>query len=180
MASRSLFGAESPFRRRRHSASADIDLTSAIDVVFQLIIFFMVTSTMAQRSAVEVPAAAHGTGVDLMTATVITLLAPREAGAVSPVFLGDGEADAQAVAGARQRAALDPSAGADPDEIHGYIERAVAAGKGQIIIKAEKHVPHRDVLRVARQVAAVEGATLFVAVEDLQNQPTSTEATKQP
>jgi biopolymer transport protein ExbD len=180
MAARSLFGAESPFRRRRHTSSADIDLTSAIDVVFQLIIFFMVTSTMSQRSAVEVPAAAHGTGVDLTTATVITLLAPREAGADAPVFLGDGAADPQAVAGTRQRAALDRSAGAGVDEVNGYIERAVTAGKGQIIIKAEKRVPHRDVLRVARQVAAVEGATLFVAVEDLENQPPTTEAAKQP
>src|SRR4029077_6559152 len=43
------------FRRPSESASDDIDMTPMIDVVFQLLIFFMVTAAFGLQKAIELP-----------------------------------------------------------------------------------------------------------------------------
>jgi len=51
-------------RRLRHrTEDSEIDMTPMIDVTFQLLIFFMLTNTLANSAPVAVPEAAHGRGV---------------------------------------------------------------------------------------------------------------------
>lgn len=136
-------------RRGRENESVDVDLTSAIDVVFQLLIFFAVTSTMTGQKDVAVPPARHGKGVNPKESIVITLREPRQIGADSVLVLGDGE-----------------GAEADIDQVRQMIEQGIASGKTQVLIKAEKKVPHGDVLRVARIVGSLAGS-LFIGVQQI-------------
>lgn len=50
-------------QRRRHNEEAHIDMTSMLDIVFIMLIFFIVTSSFVRESGVEVnrPSAAHST-----------------------------------------------------------------------------------------------------------------------
>ena len=52
-----------PPRRKRAEESAAIDLTPAVDVTFQLLIFFMVTASFSMQKAFDVPPAKKTDGV---------------------------------------------------------------------------------------------------------------------
>jgi len=58
-----------PPRRARPEDSAAIDLTPAVDVTFQLLIFFMVTASFSMQKAFDVPPAKNTDGVS--TAVVV-------------------------------------------------------------------------------------------------------------
>ena len=71
--------------------SADMDITPMIDITFLLLIFFIVCSTMSASTAVELPDARHGTGVDERNSVIITIDAQGD-GQAPAVYLGDGKA----------------------------------------------------------------------------------------
>jgi biopolymer transport protein ExbD len=54
-----------PPRRARTEESAAIDLTPAVDVTFQLLIFFMVTASFSMQKAFDVPPAKQTEGVSV-------------------------------------------------------------------------------------------------------------------
>lgn len=151
MGSRMLFGEDPGFGRDRSSGEREIDLTSAIDIVFLLLIFFVLTSAIAVQSKVAIPPARHGKGVDPTRSTIVTLLAPLRQGEDARILLGD-----------RTEGPVNSL-----EEVEREIERGVAAGKSQVIIQAERTVPHRDVLEVARIVGAKDQGVLYIAVQDL-------------
>jgi biopolymer transport protein ExbD len=49
--------------RRRPLEDSSMDMTPMIDVTFQLLIFFMLTNSLAQSASIEVPQARYGRGV---------------------------------------------------------------------------------------------------------------------
>ncbi len=151
MSSRGLFADEADPWRRKRPAADDIDMTAMIDCTFLLLIFFMVCSTMQSQPDLDLPVATHSQGVDTQTATVITVMAGT-AQAGPQILLGDGTGTEAAL-----------------EEVRGYVTDAVAAGKAQVIVKAEGDVTHGFLEDVLRQVVVVEGAQLFVGVGD---QPT--------
>ena len=61
--------------KKKKKDEAELDITPMIDVVFLLLIFFMVTSTMDDQKAANVPPAKHGVGADANKATIISILA---------------------------------------------------------------------------------------------------------
>ena len=77
-------------RAGRGELEDPVDLTSMIDVVFLLLIFFMVTSTMASQADMVVPEVRNAIGVDTATATFITLLEPPAAQSEATIIIGDG------------------------------------------------------------------------------------------
>ncbi len=147
---RSLFSdTDSP--SRKDEAELGMDITPMIDMTFLLLIFFMVTSTMQVEARLQMPAAAHGAGVPLENAVVISIFRT-----------GD---DPQIVAGA------------DPDkptlllaEVGGYVAEGIKSGKTTIIIKADRDIPSGFVEEVARSAneVAPEGVELcfYVGVQD--------------
>ena len=52
-------------RKKRVSQEADIDLTPAVDVTFQLLIFFMITASFSVQKAFDVPPAKNSDGVSI-------------------------------------------------------------------------------------------------------------------
>ena len=174
---------ESPILpRRRVEASTDLDITPMIDIVFLLLIFFLVASVPDPQVAADLPRARHGKGVDKRTSVVVTVkdlgdgqteiyLGNGKRGDLLPETPGDREAVIRkAVAG--QAIALLP---ADPDVQQDVIRRAVQEGnknqgKTAVLVKAEKRVPSGVTARVAEAVgsAGVEGMGLNYAVVESQ------------
>lgn len=135
---------------------SEMDITPMIDCTFLLLIFFLVCSTQAKQSAVELAPARHGTGVDPDTAVVFTL-APGGQPDQASVFVGDGTAGSPLVGDAEQQANL----------ISQTVDNGFAAGKSNVLVKAERSVPFREVSRVsAAATAEREGVNLYLAVEE--------------
>ena len=135
------------FSRPRGDSDMDLDITPMIDVTFLLLIFFMVTSTMQASVDLDVPVAKHGVGTEKRGATIITI----KANDGSPIILlGDGKG-------------LEASV----DEVAAYVEDGINERQNmQVIIKADREVPHGFVQQVERVVVDFEGITFSIGVED--------------
>ena len=140
--------------RRRALGGADLDITPMIDVTFLLLIFFMVTSTMKPPATADVPPARYGVGTDSGEALVITVLRPGEQGDVE-VLLPDGSR--QTLADLRQSGALTK-----------LVQAATVADppRSDVVINADRDLPHATVREVSQMVGEVEGVRLFLGVQD--------------
>ncbi len=137
-------------RRTGTEAEVDIDMTPIIDVTFQLLIFFMFAATLVRSAAIELPPAKHGIGVDVQTATIITIGPPPGPGRPAPIFLGD---------------TVDGPP-ASLEDVERYVRENVASGRENVIIKAASNASAIDLYDVARTVVGVEGAKLHTAVRE--------------
>lgn len=130
-----------------------LDITPMIDMTFLLLIFFMVTSTMQVEAKLQMPPAAHGQGVPLEDAVVMSILTT---GGEPQIVQGDKPS------GTPMQLA----------EVGGYVSAELQAGKHTIIIKADRDIPSGFVEEVARAAseAAPEDMELqfFVGVQDKQ------------
>lgn len=143
----SLYAAElgTPKKKREE---ADLDITPMIDVVFLLLIFFMVTSTMQADPAVIVPEAKHGVGVDQEKAVIISILMENE---VPKIVCADGDGPEATL-----------------EDVTRYTSEGIAAGKERVIIKADREVPYGTLSQVAGAVQAEDvPVRFFVGVNDV-------------
>lgn len=152
MPSKPLFH-EASTKPRRITSDADLDITPMIDVTFLLLIFFMVTSTMEQATALQIPPARHGEGINTKAATIITVAA-RDG--EPEIHLGD-EISNRPVS---------------LDEIAPYVQQGFDHPEGArrtVIIKADRELPSGFIEEVARAANQVEGVEKFyVGVKDKQ------------
>jgi len=134
-----------PIKRRLDD---ELDMTSLIDVVFLLLIFFMVSSTMKGTPDIDTPEAHFGTGVVERAASIVTV---RRAGlgGLPLIILGDGI-----------------GAEGDFEDVYKYVADGARAGKSHVIIKAERDIPHGFVQKVAKAVARVENVRLNIGVQE--------------
>ncbi len=80
-------------KKKRVSQEANIDLTPAVDVTFQLLIFFMITASFSLQKAFDVPPAKNSDGVSMnvqveMPDSGVRVEVDRE----NTVFIGDKKA----------------------------------------------------------------------------------------
>jgi biopolymer transport protein ExbD len=145
-------------QHRRGSEDAEIDITPMIDCVFLLLIFFLVCSTMAKSTAVQLPPARHGQGVDEQTSVIITI--DGEGGQTKPrIYLGDGTAGQPLPDDHQTQERLITEA----------VEQGMQSGKSTILVKAARAVKSGDVERVASAAAAgAEGASFHIGVFESQ------------
>ncbi len=147
--STSFGGEEAGFAVKKHAASeADLDITPMIDVVFLLLIFFMVTSTMESKRQNDVPPSRHGLSVDSTTAITLTINRPDDPSAPPVILLGDGTTEGSL------------------DDVKAEVQEAVAAGKNKVILKADRDVPNGVTLEVMRKANEVEGVQFYFEVRD--------------
>lgn len=146
--------------RRRVKDTAELDITPMIDIVFLLLIFFLVASIPDVQIAADLPRARHGEGVNPRTAVIITIAEPDGPGRAR-VFLSDGK--------------IGTPLPDDPDEQAKLIRQAVeegfrSEGKSAVLVKAEKRVPYREDARVVDAVASadVENVQLYFAVFEIR------------
>lgn len=141
-------GDEEPLTTPKRALDGELDLTSLIDVVFLLLIFFMVSSTMKGTPDVDVPEAHFGTGVAERAATIVTI---RREGLGGPpiILLGDGRGPE-----------------GNTESVRTYVEQGLRENRNHVIIKAERDIPHGFVQQVARSVAQVEGIRFNIGVQE--------------
>ena len=146
-----------PVLKRRPIADAlELDITPMIDITFLLLIFFLVASTPDLQVEVKLPPARHGLGVSALRATTVTL-AERDGRGGALVYLADGKIGEP----------LPDDPATQQQEISAAVEAALAEGRINVLIKAERGVAHRDVARVAH-AAAIEGITLHWVVQEAE------------
>ncbi len=142
--------------RKPMQDTADMDITPMIDIVFLLLIFFLVSSTPEKGTAVELPPARYGVGVSEKNSVMITVAKPEGSGKTA-VYLADG----------RKGAPLP----ADKAEMTAAIVAAVEEGffrqsKAQVLIKAGGKVKRKEVyeVEIAVSKADVEGLKIYHGV----------------
>ena len=141
--------------RRRKLDLGELDITPMIDVTFLLLIFFMVTSTMKEPATADVPPASHGVWTDSGEALTITVVRPGGEGGEVEVILPDGSR--QTLADLRRTGALKT-----------LVEAAVSGDppRSEIILNADRDLPHSAVREVSQMIGGVEGIRLFLGVRD--------------
>lgn len=148
---------EAVLPRRPIEPDDEIDMTPMIDCVFQLLIFFLVCSTMQESSMVKLPPARHGTGANEKTAVIITV--DGEGGVEKPrIYLGDGTSGPP----------LPEDHAAQEKLISDAVEAGLAGGKTSILVKAARGVKSGDVERVSKAAAATaEGRKFYLGVMEI-------------
>jgi biopolymer transport protein ExbD len=143
--------------RPRPMLDTEIDITPMIDMVFLLLIFFLVTSSMSQTSDVQLPEAVHGDAVDAKEAVIVTVAV--DDGGNAAIYKGDGVT-------AESRVLASDFVGQE-DELVEYIKRGIAGPprKQHVLVKAAGRVAHGQIARVyAAAGRAAAGSQLYVAV----------------
>jgi biopolymer transport protein ExbD len=146
---------DAPLMPPRTAATDDeMDITPMIDMTFLLLIYFLVVTTPDMRTSIDLPRASHGGAVSQRTATVITV--GESGGGPATVYLADGKVESALAAGElpQQR-----------DAIAEHVRRGLQDdNRTDVVIKADRRVPHREVARVMRSASLVEGIKLHLAV----------------
>jgi len=137
---------------------AEFDITAMIDLVFMMNIYFLVTFIGAALGEIALPAANHAAALDAEVATIITVLAGRDANSVV-VYLGEA-ATGKPLYDAEDQAAA----------ISAAVEAGAAREKTAVLIKAEKTIRLREINRLAA-AASREGITLHIAVTEKDTAP---------
>jgi len=145
----SLFGGVGGSSRSRGKTEADLDITPMIDVTFLLLIFFMVSSTMQAETDLNIPGAKHGEGVSAESCTEIIVLAPASASESPKIRLGEVRGPEGTL-----------------EDVRKFVEQGVRDGKVDVVIKADRDVPHGFVQRILKIVAEFEGVEFSIGVQD--------------
>jgi biopolymer transport protein ExbD len=138
--------------KKKKNEDADLDITPMIDVVFLLLIFFMVTSTMDDQKAANVPPAVHGVGADKNKATIVSVIADPSGG-VGRVILGDDPGGEEII---------------NLDLVRRHVQAGFNEGKELVIIKAERDVKEGRVQEVLKVLADIDGLKFAIGVQDPQ------------
>jgi biopolymer transport protein ExbD len=125
-------------RRRPHEEAA-MEMAPMIDVTFLLLIFFMLTNSMANPAPMDVPEAVHGQGVP-MEDQLLILVDQR-----GRYHLGE--------------TANEQSAAGSVDALVGQVDQQVQDSREtlDVIISAHRHSKHRCVRELLEGLASVDG-----------------------
>jgi biopolymer transport protein ExbD len=142
-------------RRRSRMDDIDMDITPMIDMTFLLLIFFLVSATPDQQTAIDLPTAQHGVGVSQLQSVVFTI---AEGGVhAAPVYAADGR-----VPGTE----LPDDAEARRDRVRELVEEGFREDKTSVVIKGDKNVAHREVAHLVKAASQVNGVKIHLAVLD--------------
>ncbi len=135
-------------RRNRSLPDTEIDITPMIDVTFQLLIFFMVTSTMQGNPPADLPPAKSGGSIEV--AKVINVVVkPAAVSGEAPQI----EINKEAVNLDELKLALEERAGARTDGIH-------------VMILADRTMKNGDLNEIEVLLSEISGVTYHFGVQD--------------
>ena len=134
---------------------SSIDMTPMVDVVFQLLTFFLLAVKRDSMETVDVPITTNSTVVLESESTYITVKpAPRKDAEPEIIIAKKKREDGKAVT---------------LDLVKEEVEKGVADGRPKIVVRAERLVKWGDVQKVTRIIAQVKDAQLFVGVRGKEN-----------
>jgi biopolymer transport protein TolR len=135
-------------RKKRVMPSADVDITPMIDLTFQLLIFFMVTSTMQGNPPAVLPASMSGGSIE--TAKVINVVVkPAAVSGEAPQI----EINKEPVNLEELKLFLEEQAGARSDGIH-------------VMLLADYLMKNGDLNEVEVLMSEIPGVTYHFGVQD--------------
>ena len=146
--------------RKRRVADAEMDITPLIDIVFLLLIFFLVASKMDEAATVKLPPARRG--IDVAQENAIIVIVKKDEGGDIVVARRDGSMFAKDLE-------------QQESEIGEYVDAGLTGSAPferpmeSIILKAQGNVREGEVARVAEAIGKVtEIAVLNYAVLEQQ------------
>lgn len=142
-------------QRKRPKFDNEIDIAPLIDMVFLLLIFFLVSSTLDRQSSIDLPKTEYGTAVSERNATTISI---GGKGTDIRVYLGDN------VGGVPLPDLTEPQETAVAQAVEvGYLE-----GKTMLVIKADREVHAGEISRIISAATnAVDDLDIYMAtIED--------------
>jgi biopolymer transport protein TolR len=125
--------------KKKKKDEADLDITPMIDVVFLLLIFFMVTSTMQGTPDRDIPPASSGTNANVAGHIELTIKAPASSGSEGEIVM-DG-------------------APASLDQIKTDLTQRATLGELKVMIYAERDVKSGFVGEIEQVIGEVETET---------------------
>ena len=135
-------------RRKRASPDTEIDITPMIDVTFQLLIFFMVTSTMQGNPPADLPPSKSGGSIEV--AKVINVVVrPAAVSGEAPQI----EINKEAVNLDELKLTLEEQAGARTDGIH-------------VMLLADRSMKNGDLNEIEVLLSEIPGVTYHFGVQD--------------
>jgi biopolymer transport protein ExbD len=149
-------GEDEPIQPRRpRRDEEEIDITPMIDMVFLLLIYFLVASTPDQTTTIDLPEAIHGRGISQLESVVFTIAAGGLH--TAPVYAADGR-----VPGTE----LPDEKDVRRERVRELVDKGLREDKTGIVIKADKSVAHREVSQLIKAVSQVEGVKIYLGVLD--------------
>ncbi len=137
----------------RKEPDSELDITPMIDIVFLLLIFFVVTSKMQPQQVTDLPKARHGEGIASKQWIVLNVKrGPGDAADISrkdgSSFSSDKEEQAQ--------------------QIEDYVKAGLDEGLKLVVIRAEGSVRTGDISRIRTAVSAAleDGQEINIAVQE--------------
>ncbi len=146
--------------RKRFVSDAEMDITPMIDMVFLLLIFFLVASKIDQATSAKLPPARRGVAIAQENAIIVI------------VKQGSGNS---VVVARRDGTAFSADLETQEEEIAAYVEAGLSGSPpferpmDTIIVKAEGSVKEGDVARVAQAIGRVTDTPMlnYAVVEQL-------------
>jgi biopolymer transport protein ExbD len=139
--------------RQPYKEPPEFDITAMVDLVFMMNIYFLVTFVTVSLTQVDLPAATHVAALDADTSVIFTVEGGGDTDKPFVVYVGDRETGVP-IRGAEQQEA----------SVKAAVEEGLAAGKTEVLLKAEKYVRLGDLFRISTAASSVEGVKLNVAV----------------
>ena len=142
-------------QRKKPKFDNEIEIAPLIDMVFLLLIFFLVTSTMDRQSSIDLPRTEYGVAVSERNATTVSI---EGKGANIRVYLGDNFGGEP----------LSDLTQPQEETIAQAVEAGYLEGKTSLVIKADREVHTGEIARIIRAATnAVGELNVYMAtVED--------------
>jgi len=135
-------------RKKRPIEDVSVDITPMIDMTFQLLIFFMVTSTMQGNPPAEIPKSLSGGSIETAKVINVVIRAPIS-NKTDPIV----EIDKVPITLDDLRARLG--------------DAASSSAKGiDVMLMADRSVPNRFTAEIESLIAEIDGITYHFAVQD--------------
>ena len=137
----------------RKEPDSELDITPMIDIVFLLLIFFIVTSKMQPEQVTDLPKARHGEGIASKQWIVVNV--KRGAGDDAEVTRKEGSSFSNDKEEQNQ-------------QVEDYVKEGIEQGMKLVVIKAEGGVRTGEIsrLRTAISGALEEGQEINIAVQE--------------
>lgn len=140
---------EGYIRKKRKAPATDVDITPMIDLTFQLLIFFMVTSTMQGNPPAVLPASLSGTSIENAKLSVSVVVKPAAVSGEAPQI----EINKQPYNLEELQLHLEEQAGARTEGIH-------------VMILADFQMTNGDLNEVEVLMSEIPGVTYHFGVQD--------------
>lgn len=140
---------DAPYKRKKRPVEdTTVDITPMIDMTFQLLIFFMVTSTMQGNPPAEIPKSLSGGSIEMAKVINVIIRAPVN-DRTDPVV----EIDKVPITLDELRIKLAEAAGSSAKGI-------------DVMLMADRTVPNRFTGEIESLIGEIEGITYHFAVQD--------------